>query len=193
MSREGDTRERILAAARELLEQRGYHGVGLEEIAAAARVSRQAVYLHFGGKARLLLELVEWVDCKERLSQSVPAPTAADPAVALEEAVCAVMGYAPKIHKLALVLSVARHSDPAAAAAWDDRMAGRRKYCRGLVARLHRDRRLADGWTVATATDFLWTLISVQTYESLTADCGWATSRAAKLLARAAVRSLVAD
>jgi AcrR family transcriptional regulator len=192
MSSEGDTRGRILEAARELLERRGYHGVGLEEIARAARVSRQAVYLHFGSKSHLLLALVGWVDESEQLQRHFrPVQETADPVRALEQAVRASATYAPKIHRLAMVLLAARESDPAAAAAWKDRMTARRKFCRGLITRLHKSGRLARGWTVTTATDFLWTLISVQTHENVTRECGWSPARAAELLARAAVRSLV--
>jgi AcrR family transcriptional regulator len=50
-----DARAAILDAARRLLEERGYHGIGLDAIGREAGVSRQAVYLHFRSKAGLLL------------------------------------------------------------------------------------------------------------------------------------------
>src|SRR5215831_1118774 len=65
-----DTRYRLLDAARKLLLKRGFHGVGLEDIAEAAGVSRQAVYKsHFASKSDLLLELVRHVHETEKLDE----------------------------------------------------------------------------------------------------------------------------
>ena len=65
-----ETRARLLSAARKLLVKRGFHGVGLEDIAEAAGVSRQAVYKsHFASKAELLLELVRHLHVVEKLDE----------------------------------------------------------------------------------------------------------------------------
>jgi AcrR family transcriptional regulator len=52
------TRERILAAALEQIGQRGLSAVSMEEVAAAAGISRAALYRIFPGKAALFAELV---------------------------------------------------------------------------------------------------------------------------------------
>ena len=54
-----ETRERILQATREALLTRWFDEVTLNEIAAAAEVSVQTVVNHFGGKAGLLVGVVE--------------------------------------------------------------------------------------------------------------------------------------
>ncbi len=65
-----ETRSHLLKAARKLLVERGFHGVGLEDIAAAAGVSRQAVYKsHFTSKADLLLALVQHMHVAEKLDE----------------------------------------------------------------------------------------------------------------------------
>jgi AcrR family transcriptional regulator len=193
MSRDAkSTREQILAAARELLETRGYFGVGLEDIGKAAGVSRQAVYLHFRSKAGLLLALVDWVDRHEDLGRRIEWIRAAgDPVQSLERWVEVAIGYEPRIHRLALVLDAARSTDEAAAAAWDDRMAHRRRGCGHVISALSKAGRLADEWTVETATDWLWTLGSVKTYEDLTVACGWSTAAAVRHLSRVAMQTLV--
>src|SRR3972149_813091 len=61
-SRSRTTRIRILKSAQRLLVERGYHGVGLEEIARAAGVSRQAIYLHFKSKVDLLVAMAQQGD-----------------------------------------------------------------------------------------------------------------------------------
>ncbi len=53
------TRARILAAAREVFAQRGYHGALVEDVAREAGVSKGAVYVHFPSKEELFLSLVE--------------------------------------------------------------------------------------------------------------------------------------
>jgi AcrR family transcriptional regulator len=53
------TRERLLAAALEVFEARGYAESSLEEIAERAGYTRKAVYSNFSGKSELLLEIVE--------------------------------------------------------------------------------------------------------------------------------------
>lgn len=76
-------REALLAAAARLFAERGYNGVSLEELGAAAGVSGPAVYRHFDGKQALLGALL--VGVSENLSsggQAVVA-AAADDAAAL--------------------------------------------------------------------------------------------------------------
>jgi TetR/AcrR family transcriptional regulator, fatty acid metabolism regulator protein len=54
--RQRKERERlILDAAEELLAEKGYHEMSIDEIAARVGVSKGAVYLHFSSKEELLL------------------------------------------------------------------------------------------------------------------------------------------
>jgi AcrR family transcriptional regulator len=53
------TRERLLSAALEVFEERGYAESSLEEISERAGYTRKAVYSNFSGKSELLLEIVE--------------------------------------------------------------------------------------------------------------------------------------
>ncbi len=48
----------IKEAATRLFLEKGYDGTSMDEIAAAARVSKQTIYTHFAGKERLFAELV---------------------------------------------------------------------------------------------------------------------------------------
>ncbi|MCX4098073.1 TetR/AcrR family transcriptional regulator [Nocardia sp. alder85J] len=52
------TRAAVAAAATRLFLERGYQGTSVDDIAAAARVSKRSVYNNFGDKQRLFTEIV---------------------------------------------------------------------------------------------------------------------------------------
>ncbi|MEU8459647.1 TetR/AcrR family transcriptional regulator [Streptomyces sp. NPDC029003] len=58
-------REQILSQAARLFAERGFHGVGVDEIGAAVGISGPGLYRHFAGKDAMLAELL--VGISERL------------------------------------------------------------------------------------------------------------------------------
>jgi AcrR family transcriptional regulator len=71
--RAASTRSALMSAARQLFTERGYDGVGTEEIVRAAGVTRGALYHHFGGKAELLEAVYERLEAEstERVARVV--------------------------------------------------------------------------------------------------------------------------
>lgn len=55
------TRERILAAARSVFEQRGFNDTRMSDVATAAEVSHGTVYVYFDSKEALLTEIIDAV------------------------------------------------------------------------------------------------------------------------------------
>ena len=55
----GQRREQILASATSLFEENGFHGAGIDEIAAAAGVTGPAIYRHFKNKDAVLVALFD--------------------------------------------------------------------------------------------------------------------------------------
>jgi AcrR family transcriptional regulator len=53
-------RQDVMSAASALFAELGYHAVPMEDIAAAAQVSRATLYRHFSTKVTILSELTEW-------------------------------------------------------------------------------------------------------------------------------------
>ena len=87
--RSAATRQALVAAARRLWAARGYAEVGTPEIAAAAGVTRGAMYHQFADKAALFLAVVEAVeqDVMARLVAAVARSGAASPAAAIRAAI----------------------------------------------------------------------------------------------------------
>ena len=81
-SDEIDTRTRILEATVRLLEEHRGQSVRMGDIAAAAGISRQAVYLHFASRAELLVATTHHIDeqlgLDRRLARSRAAGSGAE-------------------------------------------------------------------------------------------------------------------
>ena len=104
--RSESTRGALVAAARELFAERGYAGVGTEEVVRAAGVTRGALYHHFkGGKRDLFRAVAEAVEAElvERIATG--ALSAADPYEALERGAdeWLVACTEPEVQRIALL------------------------------------------------------------------------------------------
>lgn len=170
-----ETRLRLLEAARKLLLERGFHGVGLEDIAADAGVSRQAVYKsHFASKAELLLELVRYVHVAEKLDELTrPVYAAQSGLEMLAETIAAIVRIEGRLHDLAVLLSAAAATDAGAAAAYRDRMEVKRGAMRAALVRTQAEGRFSQAWTIEEAVDLLSVLLSIDAYHELVVQQGW--------------------
>ena len=165
--------------------------MGLDEIAKAAGVSRQAVYLHFGSKAKLLLATARHIDATGDLPGLLEHVFAApDALAALDRAVDLHVRYDAKILRFALLFESARRTEKVADVAWQDRQKARHSFFRRLVEWLRRDGMLAPDLTVAQAADIWWTLQSHQVLEQLTVQRGWSKERYGRGLKRLLRRAL---
>lgn len=174
--RKTDTRTRILKATWRLLEQHRGRGVQMRDIAEAAGISRQALYLHFPSRAELMIATIHYVDEVKGLDERLKQLNVAKTGIALLEASVDVWGnYIPEIYGLAKVFLSTRDTDEATAAAWNDSMSCLRDVCREIVEALEREGNLAPGWSRDDAIDMLWTMLSIHNWEQLTIDCGWST------------------
>src|SRR6266446_4738071 len=77
------TRAALISAARELFAERGFGGVGTEEIVRSAGVTRGALYHHFSGKEDLFAAVYEAVEADLVAELGEMATEASDPLDAL--------------------------------------------------------------------------------------------------------------
>lgn len=168
------TRQRILDAALRLIVKQGGAEVTLADVARVARVSRQAVYLHFADRAGLFLALVRYADERRGVPAAVrriqEAPSGA---AALREMAAMQARLNPEIWPLAGLFESVRRQDAAAEQSWQDRLTARLRGCRAIVARLEREGILRADLSAAVAADLLWTLTSLRSWEDLVLVRGW--------------------
>ena len=173
-----ETRTRILDAAWKLLETGQGSGVRMSDIAKTAGISRQAVYLHFPTRAELLIATTRHLDAvKDVDARLMASRNAATGLERLEAFIEAWGNYIPEIHGVAKALLAMKDTDEAARLAWTDRMEAVRDGCHAAVKSLKNDGVLSSAHSVKEATDILWSLLSVQTWELLTRECGWSQRR----------------
>jgi len=187
-----ETRERLLRAAWELALEQG-PSLRLADVAARAGVTRQAVYLHFGDRARLLLALLAWADQAFKLGDLLARVTEAGSGVeALERMVEAHAAYSPRIDAVTRTLEADQYQDRAVAAALRDRRDSRRAAHRAVIARIAAQGDLADGWTVDTATDLFFAVTLPGPWRELTGACGWSAGQYAERMSQLLRRALIA-
>jgi AcrR family transcriptional regulator len=172
------TRAGLLAATRALLEEQGAESLTMAAVAERAGVSRRAVYLHFASRTELLTELFGYVGEQEGLAASLQSVwQAPDAAAALQQWAAHLARFHPRVLAVARAIQRVRRSDPDAAAHWQLVMADQQASCHRLAAWLAREQRLAPPWTVQTAADMLWALMSYELLEELLVDRGWSVRR----------------
>ena len=193
-SKKLDTRTRILVATVEMLEEHGGRGVRMGDIAKAAGISRQAIYLHFASRAELLEATTKYLDEVLDLDRRLVPSREAKSGVERLALYIEFWGrYVPEIYAVAKALLLVQDTDDAAAAAWKDRMLAMRAGCRAAIDALHSDGDLAPEWTPKRATDALWTMLLVPNWETLTGECGWSTQQYVRWMKILAKRAFVKE
>lgn len=174
-----------------LLTKRGDAGVTMAQIAKAAHVSRQAVYLHFADRAELMLALARHADEKRGLAKEIQriadAPTGI---AALAEMAAAQARSNPAIWAVALAVDAVRRTDNAAERSWQDRLKRRLEGCRQIIARMEAEGNLREDLDPATAADLLWTITSLHTWEDLVLERKWTAAQYQRHITRLLLTAL---
>jgi AcrR family transcriptional regulator len=195
-----ETRNRILATAREAIIKGGYRGATVAQIAAGAEVNIDTVYELVGRKPLILRELIERaisgadeaIVAEDRgyvhAIQAEPDPHAKLSIYA--KAVCSIQGRLAPLH---LALRDASKTEPEAHEIWKEISDRRASNMRKLARDLSRAGGLRKGLTISEAADILWATNSSELYVLLTVDRKWSVRRYERWLSDTWRRLLLCD
>jgi len=183
---------RILQAAHNLMSQ-GALRASMAEIAEAAGISRQALYLHYGTREVLLTAL------NQHLAQTFgitgELQRIADSATGIEVLRASASFQArlyPKVWAVVRALESAQtNNDEDAERVWQAQLRNDLEGCRTTVKRLRREKLLRPGLDIDTATDLLWALTSIPLWEELVLQRGWSAKRYEQHVAELLIAALI--
>jgi AcrR family transcriptional regulator len=170
------TRTAILNATWSLFAQKKRLDVSQSEIAAAAGVSRQTLFIAFGSRAGLLTAIARNKDMQSdhvaRLIE-VSRAESIDPA-AFRRYIETWIDYLPLIYPVGVLLDAASLTDAEAAAAWDDRMKGALLAgLKRILGKLEKGGHLRGEYRADRAGELIWSLIHPTCWRQLVVECGW--------------------
>ena len=171
-------KEKILQAALKLIKRRGGADITMAQIARAARMSRQAVYLHFKDRGDLLVALAQYTDQLRGLDAEIQhirdAPTGIE---ATKRMVSLQARSNPTVWPIARMFEGLRRSDPDVEKPWQDRLQHRLNGCRQIMHRVNDEGNLLSSIPVDVAADLMWTLTSLRMWEDLVLLRGWSPKK----------------
>jgi AcrR family transcriptional regulator len=192
-ARSTGTRERIVAAVGELLEEGAFHEATVEEVADRAGVARATLYQHFGSRLGLVDAICETIADSPELRAAKGAGELEDADVALAELVgSSVRFWASHERMLAPLYGVAA-VDPAAARLVERQRRDRTSVLGRFARRLRRERRLRASMPEQRALALLLVLTSFETYLELRRHAGLAEREVVRTLHAWARSELLAD
>ena len=171
-SRSADSVERVLEAAERLMREDAFHLATMDELAAAAGVSRATVFNRFGSKLGVMQALFTRVMEGPQMDTIREALELEDPVAALEaviEASCAIWDSSSFIHEQLQAIVVL---EPDASALVDQQRKEQRADLLALARRLSRAGRLRPGLSETRAAAALHMLTSLESFLWLRRDYG---------------------
>src|SRR5579859_3979546 len=187
-----ETRTRILVAARDLFESRGYVATTLEAIAEIAEVSPKTVAAVFGSKRALLAEVINPDAFSVEVKQMIEAlRTTPDPAGRLMMvAQITRQAYEPLVREMEL-LRMAGGLAPELAELAQQIDGRRRENQRRLVTYLHERGVLRHGLSFEETVDIIWALTSYDLYRMLVVERRWEAVRYEQWLGQALIQQVL--
>ncbi len=187
-----DTRVRIVAAARKLLEEHGYAGMTMPAVAKKAGVAVATVYAVFGSKTGILSEILDAARFDESYQSLVrEAMNTTDPRERLRFPARIARRIYESEHSVLDLLRGAGTVAPTLARSEAERECTRYDAQAGMIQFLVRSRTLRPGLDPQHARDILWSLTSRDLYRLLVRERGWTAQQYEEWLADTLVEALV--
>jgi TetR/AcrR family transcriptional regulator, regulator of cefoperazone and chloramphenicol sensitivity len=187
-----ETRARIAAAARKLLEEHGYAGMTMPAVAKKAGVAVATVYAVFGSKTGILSAILDAARFDESYQNLVrEAMHTSDPRERLRFPARIARRIYESEHSVLDLLRGAGAVAPALAHSEAERECTRYDAQGGMIQFLVRTRSLRRGLDQQRARDILWSLTSRDLYRLLVRERGWTAQQYEDWLADTLVQALV--
>ncbi|MEQ8352391.1 MAG: TetR/AcrR family transcriptional regulator [Leptospiraceae bacterium] len=168
-----ETHLRILEATWKILEMPAAHIPSMSEVARAAGISRQAVYLHFTSRAELLISTIQFIDERQGLPERLAQIYECESAIDMLDRCVEIWGaYLPEIKGISAALIQLRDSDPEVLEAWNETVRCLTEVCKDCISRLSKEGLLARDWTASRATAMFAGLLSIPAWDELR-RAGW--------------------
>lgn len=195
----GETRRRILEAARKLLMERGYAGATAEAIAAEAGVSAQTIYAIFQNKKKMLVSLMnvsprtgieDHTPMSERLEMQAVAQER-DQRRQLQMFAQVVTNNLDQVAVISEIMADAAKTEPDIDRILQRLNKQRLEHMMLAVQQITANGPLREDMAETYARDTIWTLTSPDVFLLLTRDRGWSKETYAEWLAYMLIRGLL--
>lgn len=190
----------VLSAAARLFTERGYVATSIEEIAAAAGVSRATVFTAVGGKAVLLKTAFDVAIVGDDEPVSLPERPRSkairqepDPRRYLALYAGLVTEIGSRLARIYEAVRGAAGADPDVLAVWETHQAQRRQGAANVVRDVLGKGRLRDGVDAETAADIVCVLNDPGLYHQLVHERGWTPGQFQAWLGQTMQRQLLPD
>ena len=183
------TKDRIVAAARSLMSQRGWDATTMAAIAAEAGVAPQTVYATFGSKLAIVNGMRQVMLRDAQIPQLMDeAASESDPRRRLEVWARAIRQQLETSYDVIAIHRQAARSNPDFSMEFRKVLDNRSRHFHEFVHGL--GGALGDGLDERTAVDILWALANEEIYRELVMERGWTPERYEQWLARTLIGQL---
>jgi AcrR family transcriptional regulator len=178
------TRLTIINAAARLFTERGYVGTSMDDIAAAAGVSRATVFSSVGGKAAILKGAYDTAIVGD--DEPVPLPqrpwaiavrNEPDPRRMIDAYAAMITDVSGRVAPIYEAMHGAAGADPEVRELWDAMRTERRGGAAGFVGFIVARHALRTGVDRKRAGDVVWALIDPSMYHLLVTEMAWTPSQ----------------
>jgi AcrR family transcriptional regulator len=165
--RSEETREKIMAAVRELLGEGAFHEATVDEVAERAGVARATLYQHFRSRLDLVDAICDTFDANPALLSIRELVEHPDSDVALAETIANTIRFWSSEDAILSQLYGVVAIDPAARDLVDRQRADRRREMQRLIRNLQAAARLRAGLSIRNALALIMVLTSYESYREL--------------------------
>lgn len=184
------TKERIVAAARSLMSERGWDATTMAAIAAEAGVAPQTVYATFGSKLAIVDGMRQMMMRSSQIPQLMDeAASESDPHRRLELWAQSIRQQLETSYDVIAIHRQAARSNPDFASEYRKVLDNRSRHFAEFVHDL--GGALGAGVDERTAVDVLWALANEEIYRELVVERGWTPARYERWLAKTLISQLL--